>query len=149
MTMAARPTPDSSVLRLQVERLPSDTRSIVKWGGKEFRMEVIQISPQGDEAVVPLTDQELRALITKVEQTLAKLQRANLDPSQLRQVDLLWRGKLENNKIVAYTYTETTYMRNQEQVRQKVPLNITGDIEGTYPELKSLNDFFSRRLASS
>lgn len=148
MATIAQPAPDSSVLRLQVQRLPN-AGSIVKWGGKEFRMEVIQISSQGEEAVVPLTDQELSALATKIEQTLTKMQRANLDPSQLRQIDLVWRGKQENNKIVAYTYAETTYMRNQEQVRNKVPLNITGDIEVTFPELKSLNDFFSRRLVSS
>lgn len=140
------PTLPPSPLHLQVQRQDSNPLAIVRWGSKEFRLELIQTSSQGEETVIPLSDQELRDMIPKIEQALVKMQRANLDPAQLSQVDLRWKAMREGDKIVAYTYEETSYMRNQEQVRQKIPLIINGEIERSFPELKSLDEFFSRKL---
>lgn len=144
-TSAASLSSNSSTLRLQAQ--PMAAQAIVRWGPKAFHLELIQISSQGEESVIPLSDQELRMLIPKVEQALVKMQRANLDPTQLRQVDLIWHAKKEKGKIIAYTYEQTVYMRNQEQVRHKLPLVINGAIERTFPELRELDEFFSRKLA--
>ncbi len=118
----------------------------VKWGGKEYRIELINVTAQGTEVIIPLSQQDLQILIPKIEQALVKMQRANLDPAQVRQVDICWRAKVTDNRVVSYSYEETAYYRNQEPQRHKVPLIINGKLERNIPELKALDDFLLQKL---